>query len=224
MSLRETKIARSHHAARFHAKQRKRKHHKQKRRRRSACSPKGLIKNRSGRRTKLRLEQIGAGVFQFRGQDVRQKIEKSIAFWRRLAKSHIEASPATDGTLDRSAAAAALLYRLRTIECSLSVDDLYGAVYNCLLSFTYIHQLTVVDNEPAIVAGQASIEGARDGGILRSKGLRIRNRKMAQEFLERRGGNLRDTALMAKIGAKKELQRRASINAVKSGLADLKRD
>ena len=226
MSLRKTGIARSHHAARFHAKQRNRKHQKQKRRRRSACSPKGLIKNRSGRRTKLRLEQIGAGVFQFRGQDVRQKIEKSIAFWRRLAKSHIEASPATDGTLDCTAAAKALLAKLQTIEHYFTAGDLVRAIYYTLLSWTYVHQLAIIDNETPIVAWQKSVEGGRKGGRRRPAGIRKRNREMAQEFqkrwefLKRRGSAISKTTLMADIGAARGLKRRTSIYAIKSGLKD----
>ena len=216
MSLRKTGIARSHHAARFHAKQRKRKHHKQKRRRRSACSPKGLIKNRSVRRTKLHLEQ-------FAGQDA---IEKLIAFWRRWAKSHIEASPATDGTLDCTAAAKALLAKLQTIEHYFTAGDLVRAIYYTLLSWTYVHQLAIIDNETPIVAWQKSVEGGRKGGRRRPAGIRKRNREMAQEFqkrwefLKRRGSAISKTTLMADIGAARGLKRRTSIYAIKSGLKD----
>lgn len=199
-------------------------------------SPKGLITNRPATpeemaQAGIRWEQIGAGVFQLRGPDISQSIKNLITHLRQFAESHNEANPATDGTLDRTAAAAALLYRLRVIECFLAASernrasgDLYQAVYHSLLLAINDHQLTVVDNEPAIAARHASIEGARSGGRLRSEGIRIRNREMAVEFRTRRGGNLSGTALMVKIGAARGLKRRASINAVKSGLEDFNSD
>jgi hypothetical protein len=199
------------------------------------CRPKGLIANtpltpEEMAQQGIRWEQIGVG-FQLRGPDVRQKIKNLIADLRRHAELHIEAKPATDGTLDRTAAAKAAIYRLRVIECFLAAaerngkrGDLYQANYHSLLFAINYHQLTVVDNEAAIAARQESIEGARRGGSHRSNRIRIRNRKMAQEFLNRQGGRMSDTALMAKIGAAKGLKRRGSINAVNSGLADLNRD
>jgi hypothetical protein len=194
-------------------------------------SPKGLIQNRSATPEEMAelgicWEQIDAGVFQLRGPDIpdiRHKIKNLIAFWREFAESLIEANPAIDGTLDRTAAAKALLAKLQVIEHSLAADDLFHAIYYTLLSWTYVHQLTIIDNETPIVAWQESIEGARSGGKLRSAKIKTRNHKMAQEFLTCRGGNLRDTALMAEIGAKRKLKRRASVNAIKSGLRNLSR-
>src|SRR5262249_14853454 len=123
----------------------------------------------------------------------------------------------------------AVLYRLRVIECFLAAaerngasGDLYQAVYHSLLLAINDHQLTVIDNEPAIVAGQASIKGARDGGRLRANNFSIRNEKMALEYLKRRGGKKSNTALMVEIGDAEGLKRRASINAVESGLRGLK--
>src|SRR5262245_28905584 len=80
-----------------------------------SCSPKELIQNTSltpeeMAQVGIRSEHIGGDVFQLRGLDVRQKIKNVIAFWRRIAEAHIEDSPATDGTLDRTAAAKAILY------------------------------------------------------------------------------------------------------------------
>src|SRR5215813_9521111 len=195
-----------------------------------SCSPKELIQNTSltpeeMAQVGIRSEHIGGDVFQLRGLDVRQKIKNVIAFWRRIAEAHIEDSPATDGTLDRTAAAKAILYRLGAIECFLAAaerngasGDLYQAVYHSLLLAINDHQLTVVDNEPAIAARQESIEGARRGGSLRSASVKDRDLKMAEEFSKRQGKGMNDTALMVKIGADHfGLKRRASINAVKRG-------
>jgi len=148
-----------------------------------------------------------------------------IAHWRRFAGLHIEANPATDGTLDRTAAAAALLNELQVVEHYLAAaernaasGDLYRALYHGLLLATRVHQLAIIDNETSIVAWLESIEGARRGGSLRSDRIRMRNREMAQEFLNRRDGRMSNTALMVDIGAARGLKRRASVNAVKSGL------
>jgi hypothetical protein len=193
-------------------------------------SPKGKIENRSVRRRKWRWEQAPGG-FQLRGPNVRQEIKGLIAFWRRFAELHIEAKPATDGTLDRTAAAKAVLKRLQVIERYLAAAErnsasggLYLAIYHSMLLANYVHQLTVIDTETAIEAREQSIKGAGRGGRRRSKKIGIRNREMALEFLARRGGNLSKSALMAKIGAARKLKRRASINAVNSGLRNLNRD
>src|SRR5262249_23305591 len=158
------------------------------------------------------------------------------------AELYIEEKPATDGTFDCTAAAKAFLYKLQVIECLLAAaerngagrngasPDLRQAVYYSLLLAINDHQLTVIGNETASAARQASIEGARSGGSHRSAGIRSRNREMAQEFLRAqevrnlRGTRMSDTDLMVKIGAARGLKRRASVNAVKSGLADLRRD
>jgi len=210
-------------------------------------SPKELIKNNTSLTPEevaqlgIRWEQIGADVFQIRGPDIGQRIENVIAHLRQRAELYIEEKPATDGTFDCTAAAKAFLYKLQVIECLLAAaerngaerngaerngasPDLRQAVYYSLLLAINDHQLTVIGNETAIAARQASIKGARTGGRLRSANVRIRNREMALKFLARRGGNLKDTALMAKIGAAKNLKRRASVNAIESGLKDLNRD
>jgi len=198
-----------------------------------ARSPKGLIENRSVTPEEMaqlgiRWEQIGAGVFQLRGPDIRQRIKNLITRLRQRAESYIEANPATDGTLDRTAAAKAVLYRLRVIECFLAAAerngasaDLYQAVYHSLLLVSEDHQLAIVDNETPIVAWQESVEGARRGGRGRSAKNRNRNREMALEFRKRQGKS--KTARMVKIGAARKLKRRASIYAIKSGLKDLNR-
>src|SRR6516225_7926949 len=200
-------------------------------------SPKELIKNNTSLTPEevaqlgIRWEQISADVFQIRGPDIGQRIENVIAHLRQRAELYIEEKPATDGTFNCTAAAKAFLYKLQVIECLLAgaerngaSPDLRQAVYYSLLLAINDHQLTVIGNETAIAARQASIKGARTGGRLRSANVRIRNREMALKFLARRGGNLKDTALMAKIGAAKNLKRRASVNAIESGLKDLNRD
>jgi hypothetical protein len=140
----------------------------------------------------------------------------------------IEEKPATDDTLDRTAAANALLARLKTIEHFHAAAERNAAsdlaLYYSLLSWTQVHQLTIIDNQTSIVARNKSIKGARDDGKCRSDDKRSRNREMAQEFLSRRGGNLSNSALMAKIGAARKLKRRAAISAVKRGLRDLQRN
>jgi hypothetical protein len=190
-------------------------------------SPKGLIVNRSV--TPDEMAQLGIRSEQIGCPDVLQEIKKQIADWRRLVKSYTEPNPATDGTLDRRAAAKALDAKLQAIEYSLDAAERNAASGNHYLaalnqavsSFSKIHQLAIIDNEKAIAARLQSIEGARRGGSGRSAGKRIRNREMAQEFLERRGKGLGETALMALIGAARGLKRRQSIEAVKSGLEEL---
>jgi hypothetical protein len=178
-------------------------------------SPKGLIENRSV--TPEEIAQPG-------------NPDDWIAFWKWFAESHIEANPATDDTLDRTAAAKALFDMARFIECSVAAAQrnpasggLYAlGVHHGMLLASRVHQLAIIENETPIVAWLESIEGARVGADDRVEGLRPRNREMAQEFLNRRGGNLSDTALMEKIGLGKGLKRRASINAIKLGLEDLR--
>jgi hypothetical protein len=194
-------------------------------------SPKGKITNKSVRRSKWRWEQISPGGFQLRGPDVRHEIKGLIAFWRRFAGWHIEAKPATKGTLDRTAAAKAVLKRLQVIEGYLAAAErnsgsggLYVAIYHGMLLANYVHQLTIIDTETAIVAWEESIKGGRLGGRNRSAKIRNRNREMALELLKRRGGRMSNTALMVEIGADEGLKRRAAIYAIKSGLKDLNRD
>ena len=83
--------------------------------------------------------------------------------------------------------------------------------------------LTVIDNENAIAARLQSIEGAREGRKKRSATVITRNRKMAQEFQRRRakGSGKSDSALKAEIGIGEKLKRRASIDAINSGLKSL---
>jgi hypothetical protein len=99
-----------------------------------ARSPKGLIENRSVTPEEMaqlgiRWEQIGAGVFQLRGPDIRQRIKNLITRLRQRAESYIEANPATDGTLDRTAAAKAVLYSLAAAERNAAIGDLHRALY-----------------------------------------------------------------------------------------------
>jgi hypothetical protein len=188
-------------------------------------SPKGLITNNSV--TPEEMVQLGMRSEQIGFPDVCQEIKNLITHWRRVAGLYREANPATDGTLDCTAAAAALLKVLKVIEHYLAAAERNAAsgylylVYYALLLATYVHQFTIIDNEKSIVARTESIEGARRGGSSRSAGKRSRNRRMAQKFLNHQGGRLRDTALMVKIGDEEKLKRSASINAVKSGLRDL---
>jgi hypothetical protein len=178
-------------------------------------SPKGLIENRSV--TPEEMAQLDCP-------------DDWIAFWKRFAEFHIEANPATDDTLDRTAAAVAVLDRLQVIERSRAAaqrDPASGGLYalgvhHGMLLATRVHQLAIIDNEKAIAAVPKCAEGARVGAGHRVERLRPRNREMAQEFLKHRGGNLSDTALMEKIGRGKGLKRRASINAIKVGLEDLR--
>ena len=187
-----------------------------------------LIANRSV--TPEEMEQLGSDVFQLRSPD--EKIKYLIAFWRRFAELHVEAKPATNGTLDRTAVAKGMLATLQRIEHTHAAakrnaasGDLYElAICYCLSFVDEVHQLAIIDNKTPIVAWRKSVKGAAKGGRRRPAGIRVRNREMALEFRKRRGGNLRDTALMEKIGAGKNLKRRASINAVKSGLRDSNRD
>src|SRR5262245_54781606 len=187
-----------------------------------------LIASRSV--TPEEMEQLGPDAFQLRSQD--EKIKNSIEFWTKFAGLHVEEKPTTDGTLDRTAAAKAVLATLQRFKHTLAVakrnaasgDLFYLAICYSVSLADDVYQLAIIDNETPIVARRKSVDGARGGGRRRPAGIRIRNREMAQEFLNRRGGGMSKTALMEKIGAGKNLKRRASINAVKSGLRDSNRD
>jgi hypothetical protein len=187
-----------------------------------------LIASRSV--TPEEMEQLGSGVFQLRGPD--EKIKNSIAFWTKFAGLHVEAKPATDGTLDRTAAAKAVLATMQRIEATLAAaernaasgDLFYLAICYSLSLADDVHQLAIIDNKTPIVAWRRSVTGAGLGGRLRSAPKRIRNREMAKEFQDSQGGRMSNTALMVKIGAARGLKPRASVYAVKSGLKDLNRD
>jgi hypothetical protein len=86
-------------------------------------SPKGLIENRSVTPEEMaELSMLGC-------PDVRQENKKLFAYWRSVAESYIEANPATDGTLDRTAAAKAVLYSLAAAERNAAIGDLHRALY-----------------------------------------------------------------------------------------------
>ena len=161
-------------------------------------SPKGLIENRSV--TPEEMAPLG-------------NPDDLIAFWKSFAESHIEANPATDDTLDRTAAAVAVLDRLQVIEHSRAAaqrnpasGSLYGVgVCHGMLLATRVHQLAIIDNETAIAAVPKCAKGARDSAAHRVEALRPRNREMAQEFLNRRGGNLSDTALMVEYWTRQDV-------------------
>ena len=121
-------------------------------------SPKGLIENRSV--TPEEMPQLGSP-------------DDLIAFWKWFAESHIEANPATDDTLDRTAAAVAVLDRLQVIEHSRAAaqrnpasGSLYAVgVYHGMLLASRVHQLAIIDNEKAIAAVPKA-EGARVGAAV----------------------------------------------------------
>ena len=130
----------------------------------------------------------------------------------------IEANPAIDGTLDRTASAKAIIAKLQIIEYFLAEAErnaasgnLYVAALDEALSFARgLYEFAIIDNETPIAARQESIKGARNGGRLRSKGVKPRNREMAQEFQNGRGGrNLSDTALMEKMELGRGLRKKS---------------
>jgi hypothetical protein len=205
------------------------------------CIPKGLIKNTSLTREEIdkltpeeiaqlgtRWEQIGSAVL-LRRTDVRREIKNSIAGWTKFAESRVEANPATDGTLDRTAAAKAVLATLQRFKPTLAAaernapsrDLFYLAICYSLSLADDVHQLAVIDIKTPIVAWRKSVNGARRGGRRRSACITSRNVEMAKEFEDSPGGSA--TARMVKIGAARGLKRRASIYAIKSGLRDLNR-
>jgi hypothetical protein len=176
----------------------------------------------------MRWEQIGSAIL-LNCTDVRQEIKNSIAHWTKFAESRVEANPATDGTLDRTAAAKAVLATLQRFKHTLAAaernapsrDLFYLAICYSLSLLDDVHQLAIIDNETPIVARRKSVDGARGDGRLRSASVENRDLKMAEEFLKRRGKGMSDTALKVKIGADFDLKSRASINAVNRGLMRL---
>jgi hypothetical protein len=133
-------------------------------------------------------------------------------------------------TLDLACAAARLLTRGDRVKVLVEElargsenDATYDLIYQMFLFAWDLHVLTVIDNENAIAARLQSIEGAREGRKKRSATVIARNRKMAQEFQRRRakGSGKSDSALKAEIGIGEKLKRRASIDAINSGLKSL---
>jgi len=161
--------------------------------------------------------------------DLRQEIKNSIAYWTKFAESRVEPNPATDGTLDRTAVAKAVLATLQRFNHTLAAaerntpsrDLFYLAICYSLSLADDVYQLAIIDNETPIAARQKSIEGGHRRGSDRSASVKDRDLKMAEEFLKRQGKGKRDTALKVKIGADFDLQSRASINAVNRGLMRL---
>jgi hypothetical protein len=194
-----------------------------------ACSPKKFIVNEpvppeEAAQLGMCFQQIRSGLVQLRGPDVPQEIKTLIAFFGQVAASHIEANPATDGTLDTTAAAKAVRALAQAVKHYHAQRNYDQVLYHALLLALRYHQLTVIGNETAVSAGEKMekiIEGARCGGKERSAKRKPRNREMAQEFKKRRGGRVSDTALMEDIGTARGLKRSASINAIKAGLKDL---
>jgi hypothetical protein len=173
---------------------------------------------------------MGSAVL-LRRTDVRQEIKNSIPYWTKLAESRVEANPTTDGTLDRSAAAKAVLATLQRFKPTLAAaernapsrDLFYLAICYSLSLADDVHQLAIIDNKTAIVAWRKSVDGARRGGRRRSACITSRDVEMAKEFEDSPGGGMSATARMVQIGAARGLKRRASIYAIKSGLRDLNR-
>ena len=190
-------------------------------------SPKGLIANRSVAPEEM--AQLGMHLEQIGCLDVDLKIKNFLAYYRRFAGSHIEANPATNGTLDRTAAAKAILtklYTYRILPCRGRAQcrkrNLYvAALYQAVPLVSDIHQLAIIDNETAIVARQLSIEGGRRRADFRSAELNNSKSQNGARIPQAPWRKDEQFALMADIGAAKCLKRRASINAVKSGLKKL---
>ena len=207
------------------------------------CSLTGLIKNTSLTREEIdkltpqeiaqlgtRGEQIGSAVL-LRCTDLRQEIKNSIAYWTKFAESRVEPNPATDGTLDRTAVAKAVLATLQRFNHTLaaaersapSSDLFYLAICYSQRLPDDVHQLAIIDNKTPIVAWRKSVEGARHGGRRRSACLTSRDVEMAKEFEDSPGGSMSDTDRMVKIGAARGLKPRASINAIEAGRKYLNR-
>ena len=124
----------------------------------------------------LTLERVRPGEYGRLGPDPLKQINDYIAFWRAFARDLIEADGkelvqyvkvACDSkTLDLARAAANLLVHLDRVERELELlargsANAFGLVFQALFTASYVHQLTVVDNENAIAARLHSIEGAQ---------------------------------------------------------------
>jgi hypothetical protein len=131
-----------------------------------------------------------------------------------------------EGVLDRSAVAQEVLTRIAIVESCLkdfecnnrylvdcparsrSISRASGylmeATYHMSLCLIDVHQLTVIDNEPAIVAEIKRKEGTKERVETSRKDNAERYTRMVKDFIDRRGLGKSDTALMAEIGAKQD--------------------
>jgi hypothetical protein len=144
--------------------------------------------------------------------------------------------------LDTKYAAAKLLCHLDAVErCVRSLqtvgqqnDIVWGAIHQALLTATYLHRLTIVENEKAIDFGvNQRPQGAKKGGKARAEQVKEDNRerdeKIFQDYLEAkashiRKGSMRSASKIAEdVGKKHGLKRRAASAAIKRGEALSKR-
>jgi hypothetical protein len=127
-------------------------------------SPRGLLTNtHETRQIASDLRETAPGRYTFKAPDSRRELQNLITFWYRWAREMIEAEGkdpadyrklARGDVLDRSCAAARLLVRLASLRAyCLQIDrggSPWGALTQALLVASYVHQLTLVDNEPSI--------------------------------------------------------------------------
>ena len=140
--------------------------------------------------------------------------------------------------LDSKYAAAKLLCHLDDVEKCLRSLQIAGeqnptvwkAIHQALLTATYAHQLTIVENEEAIDFGvNKRPQGAKKGGKARAEQLkednRERDKKIFQDYSEAkashiRKGSMRSASKIAEdVGKKYRLKRRAASDAIKRGEA-----
>jgi hypothetical protein len=139
--------------------------------------------------------------------------------------------------LDSKAAAAYALKSLAKVRIYLSelgkCSDLppsarnyaLAAVDAALIFASALHQWTIVDNEKSIADLIVSKDAGKRGPAEKVRQLLPRNVDMAKEFeANLQKSRKSETSLMAEIGRKKHgLRRSASIDAVKKGLAEMKK-
>jgi hypothetical protein len=148
--------------------------------------------------------------------------------------------PEIPAELDSKRVAAELLRHLDKVEKYLrrivgqQNGTVWGAIYQALLTATYAHQLTVVENEEAIDFGvNRRPEGAKKGGKARAEQVKEANRKRDKEifkdYLEAEASHIRTRSkrsaskIAEDVGKKYRLTRRAASAAIKRGQALSKR-
>jgi hypothetical protein len=134
-------------------------------------SPRGLIENVNTIRQWTRPEQ-GPQLRETLADLKPQLVTRDLRFWLDFASAIIEASGknpndyrvlAESETLDHVCAAARLMKQLDKVEASIRLaqrfpEQLGLALHDALLLSSFVHQLTVVDNEPALKTGEIHAE------------------------------------------------------------------
>ena len=188
--------------------------------------------------------------FQIIGLDVRAETEKHLGTWRDLAQRYIgppvtvaavlkalrkqkrerggkgaarSEKAVSDRVVDRASAARELLKCVEKTEAYLRRGELEAALNMALGLSACVYQLTIIDNEDAIVAALKLADSRIKGGRARVRSYMARDAELALKYRQRfaaAAGSIRPSALKEKIGLEQKppLSRSAAIEAIDRGL------